>query len=209
MNPIEWFVSLLTPLVCVVCAKESKALCGRCNGAFVQVGRIPCSASVTSLAGLWAFTEHSGYAKDMVHELKFGRCKAYAKEMAFLMSNSTPPLSKNSIISYIPTANKRVRQRGYDQARLVAFYYSRNKHTKMEPLLTRSGNVRQVGANKALRQKQMRGVFNVNNKSQIKNKTIILIDDVVTTGATLSSAAEVLIQNGAKQVVGVVFAYKA
>jgi predicted amidophosphoribosyltransferase len=72
--------------------------------------------------------------------------------------------------------------------------------------LERTNNSRQVGSTKKQRLAQARGTYRAKNDSDIKHKTILLIDDVATTGATLEAATKVLKQAGAKKVYSAVFA---
>jgi ComF family protein len=110
------------------------------------------------------------------------------------------------VISYVPTANTRVRSRGYDQAELIARELSQNKPLPFMRTLLRVGDGRQVGQNRQVRKNQMAQAFTVTNLEQIKDKHILLVDDVLTTGATCEAAAKVLLDAGARRVSAVVFA---
>jgi ComF family protein len=109
-------------------------------------------------------------------------------------------------ITYVPTANARVRERGYDQAALIARELSRQVGSPCVPLLARVGGQRQLGQGRAARKKQMEGAFRVLKPALLQNKHVLLVDDVLTTGATCEAAARVLRQAGAKRVSAAVFA---
>jgi ComF family protein len=114
--------------------------------------------------------------------------------------------SENVVIVHVPTASSRVRRRGYDQARLLARAISKHTGLPHRPLLTRMGQHHQVGARREQRVTQLASAFRVSNPKPVDGNHIILIDDVLTTGATLEAAARALKAAGAKRVDGLVFA---
>jgi ComF family protein len=113
-------------------------------------------------------------------------------------------IATDCVIVHVPTTAKRTRQRGYDQAKLIAGELSRITGLPRFDCLARSGKARQVGASRAERLKQLQAAFRL--KKPVAGKHIVLIDDVVTTGATLEAAAKVLHVNGASSVHAIVFA---
>ena len=74
------------------------------------------------------------------------------------------------------------------------------------PLLARTGGQRQLGQHRDVRVKQMEGAFRILNPDAVRGKHVLLVDDVLTTGATCEAAARALRQAGAKQVGATVFA---
>jgi predicted amidophosphoribosyltransferase len=99
-----------------------------------------------------------------------------------------------------------VRQRGYDQALLIAKSLSQRLGRPYVPLLARMGDQRQVGHSRITRLNQMEGAFRPLNTMILKNRHVLLVDDVLTTGATCEAAARILRSNGAKRVSAAVFA---
>jgi ComF family protein len=139
--------------------------------------------------------------------LKFGRAKAAAKEMAHMSASHAGGYNpERVIVTHVPTAMNRVRQRGYDQAALIAKSFAHIQSLTYATLLARHGKFKQVGASKMTREHQLRQAFRPTRTRRIKGAHIILIDDVVTTGATLQAAAKTLKDAGAKRVEAVVFA---
>jgi ComF family protein len=124
-----------------------------------------------------------------------------------LMTELLPVFSADTTVVHIPSAAERKRQRGYDHAEYIARKLARNSNLNFQKILGRHGNARQVGATREVRLKQLQGAFYVKN-SNINDKHILLVDDIVTTGGTLEAAAKVLRQAGAKQIDAVVFAQK-
>jgi predicted amidophosphoribosyltransferase len=96
--------------------------------------------------------------------------------------------------------------RGYDQAVLIAQSVAERSSLPYATALARKSDGRQVGANKYDRSIQARSAFRPTKQYFIQNKDILIIDDVVTTGATMEAAAAVLKQAGARSVSGAAFA---
>jgi ComF family protein len=153
-------------------------------------------------------TEYAATAKELVHVLKFGRAKAAAEVLAEAISDTLPYLPAETIITFVPSAPSRMRLRGYDHAKLIATTLAKQKNLPCLALLSRQTQVRQVGSTRAARFKQIKGAFRELNPSLIQDSTILLIDDVLTTGATIEEAGQVLKRAGAKQVNAAVFAHK-
>ena len=148
----------------------------------------------------------SGYSKRASWRLKFERASAAASPMAAAIIQTLPDLPPDTIVSFVPTANSRVRLRGYDQAKLIAENIAKQKCWQQQTLLMRTGNARQVGASRADRFKQIESSLAAIKLNKIKKAHILLIDDVTTTGATLEAAAAVLKSAGAYNINAAVFA---
>lgn len=183
------------PSRCYLCHKITRqhAVCNVCR-------------HKSSLSHVWVATAYEGLGKELVYKLKFGRARSVADPVGRIMSNQLPRLDKSVIVTHVPTANQRVRVRGYDQARLIAKAVADQKGWLYVPLLVRLGSKRQVGASKTERESQLRDAFAPRNKKLIKNAHVLLIDDVVTTGATIEFAGRALKDAGAKTVDVAVFA---
>lgn len=152
-------------------------------------------------------TAYDGVAKDVIWRLKFARVQAAAQPIAARMAVAYGDLiAEDVLIVPVPTANTRVRGRGYDQAALLAQELARRTGRRYAPLLQRLGKQEQIGADKAQRQAQLADVFRLKRPGQAHGARILLIDDVLTTGATLESAAALLRHAGARSVGALVFA---
>jgi ComF family protein len=147
---------------------------------------------------------YGGVGKDLVVRLKFSGARAAALTVAGAMSGLD--LSATCVIVPVPTATSRVRLRGYDQAVLISKILARQQALDYARAIYRTGQHRQVGASRRQRLYQMKQSFIIGNEKLVKGRHILLVDDVVTTGATLESAAAVLKAAGAKRVEAVVFA---
>jgi ComF family protein len=152
-----------------------------------------------------AATPYADLAKEVIHRLKFERAQAVAADVAAVLASGIV-LDDITCITYVPTAPGRIRSRGYDQAALMAKAISRRTGLPCYALLARKGSQRQVGQGRIARHQQMQDAFYARNAGMARGKHILLIDDVLTTGATCEAAARVLLQSGARRVSAAVFA---
>jgi ComF family protein len=144
----------------------------------------------------------------LVYRLKFGRAKAAAGIMAAHLDDILPHLAPDTLVTHVPTATSRVRLRGYDHAQLIAQQFARKRGLRYAPLLGRLGQSRQVGAARAERQKQLREAYRSRNPQRIAGASVLVIDDVLTTGATVEAAAHALREAGARHVDAALFAQR-
>ncbi len=228
MSVFEAIIRPFTPLSCLVCCTEGVLLCSTCQNTacppmasrcyrcrqrvISQASQPLCDGCRTQspLDNVWAGTFYGGLAKQLVHKLKFERLSAASQPMSAVIHHRLPVLPGNLVIVPVPTATKRVRQRGYDQARLLARQVARLQQCKYRRLLGRLGQSRQVGAQRQQRLEQLQSVFYV-TKSLPKRRPprrVLLVDDILTTGASLESAATVLKQAGIQHIDAAVFAQK-
>jgi len=112
------------------------------------------------------------------------------------------PIAQYDMIVPVPLDWWRVRQRDYNQAHLLAAYLERGGQTpRIRQALLRSRHRQpQSLLNREQRKENLRNLFRVDKKIPVHGKTILLVDDVVTTGATMNECARTLKQHGAKRV---------
>lgn len=144
----------------------------------------------------------------LVHSLKYN----YAKEVfAVLEKIINSSLFRhlyyfNSIdlIIPVPLHGRRLAERGFNQAELIADVVARfvGKDVKNQMIVRRRYTSVQARLNKEERTQNVLGAFVIDGECSIKNKNILLIDDVFTTGSTLQECAKLLKQNGAGRVFG-------
>lgn len=148
---------------------------------------------------------YDGVVKDLIHELKYERAQAAATVLADLLVSHLD-ISQFDLITAIPADPSRRRQRGYNQAELVAKAVARKLDFPYVETLLRVKSIHQIGAERSRRLQQVKGAFLPYRELFIKDARILVIDDVVTTGATLAEAAAVLKQSGAKRIWGAAIA---
>ena len=148
---------------------------------------------------------YEGVVRESLLRYKFGGLTAYAAVYAEFLAKC---IDENGIscdsITWVPLSRRRLRQRGYDQARILAEELAKRLGLPCERLLVKRRHTRpQSGiSNRARREANAAGVYAVLDSAHVEGKRILLVDDIVTTGATLSSAAGVLAEAGAAAVYG-------
>lgn len=202
MGLIDSLLDKLVPHECVGCNQEGSLLCSACARLLRPA---PIHEPGGNLLKLQSATLYDGIAKDLIWKLKSGGAQAAAAVMAHHMANLVAK-DQDYLIVPVPTATSRVRQRGYDQAKLLARALARQTRQRYADCLARHGQAHQVGASRQARLSQIEGALRV--KRRVQEARIVLVDDVTTTGATLESAALVLKQAGASHVEALTFAYK-
>lgn len=145
-------------------------------------------------------------AKQLLWKLKFDRSQAAAIDVANCLLTALPVINRQTLIVPVPTANRRVRARGYDQAVLIARHLAKLSGLAYGQPLARLGGKEQKGASRQQRFDQQQAALTVSRSPRVSGRQILLVDDVVTTGATLEAAALVLRQAGAAKISAVVFA---
>lgn len=218
---LDKLLDVIAPESCLVCGNEGLLLCSwckpdaclplpsrcfLCQAQTVNFAVCKKCRGKTKLKQVWVATEYKDTAKKLVRALKFGYKRQAAKIIAEHMYQTCNFLPPDVIITPIPTATARVRERGFDHARLIAKHFATLHNRQIHTSLKRLGQSRQVGAKRYERQEQLKRSFLVAHPHELRGKTVILVDDVMTTGATLELAAKQLKQAGVRTVCAVVFA---
>lgn len=135
------------------------------------------------------------------------RKQAAAIPIVRLMTEALPFLPPDTVVVHVPTATSRVRRRGYDPAELLARALAKEVGLAHDTLLVRVTQTRQVGAKRKERMLQMENAFK-SSGAPSDVTSVLLVDDLTTTGATLEAAAKCLHDAGIKNINAVVFAQK-
>ena len=141
---------------------------------------------------------------DAVHRFKFSGVRAYAKPFGILMAQCARDGLEESpdLVTWAPLSRKRLRERGYDQAELLARQVGKLLDLPVLPLLKKARHTApQSGLEEAgARRANALGAYEPLPGDGAAGKRVLLVDDVVTSGATLSECARVLRQGGAVRV---------
>jgi predicted amidophosphoribosyltransferase len=213
-------LDLLAPPRCALCRSSGALLCGRCLralplladhccercGALAQRPVSACSACRGRRLGYdraVAALEYRGSGRDLVHALKDGGLRALAEPCAALIALVVEAPAAD-IVTWVPADPVRQAIRGYHPPRLLALRLSAVWDIECRPLLRAPLHRRpQRGLSRAARRANVRQAFSA---QAVVGRSVVLVDDVRTTGATISAAAFSLRRGGADRVLAVTLA---
>ena len=191
----------LSPPFCWSCqalAGRGRPLCDRCRGRLRFLAPSPPGAPV------WAAVEYEGPARALVGALKFRGALGLADPMAAFIAAGAPVERLRGELVPVPLHPARRRKRGFNQAERLAHALGRRTGLAVCDCLRRCGsNLRQVGRDSAARLAGPAG--SVTARGPVPRRAV-LVDDVMTTGATLRACAAALRAAGSREVSALVFA---
>jgi ComF family protein len=220
---LDKLVGVIAPHQCLACGLEGSLLCDscmqtageplvpRCVGCHKLSDKFKTCKSCKSwllVDSVFVSTSYEGVYEELLFAMKFDSKRQAAEPIAKIMAEAGTYEFEDSLLCPVPTASSRVRQRGFDHTKLISSHLANHLLMQKVDCLGRNSNIRQFGANRTNRLKQMQNEFYVNKDIIVEGKNILLVDDVVTTGATLSSCAAILKKAGAKSVKAIVFTQK-
>jgi ComF family protein len=210
---LEKLFEIISPDICVVCKNEGKCLCNNCMSQTLIYKKPACvfcnELNDTGKTCNRCYKKHpirtaeisfryEGALKELIWAMKYENKRSHARYFAGLLMPSS------GIVCFVPSDGTARRKRGYDQAEILANNYAKLHKLEFKKLLSRQTHSRQVGKNRAERLKNTKGNFVV--AQNVKGLDLLLIDDVITTGATISECASVLKAAGAKSVTALAIA---
>lgn len=161
-----------------------------------------CLAQPPRIARTRAAVVYDELARNIAIRLKYGRKVALARTMARYMAPLVSTEGGDRVFVPVPLHRTRLWGRGFNQSALVASELSRRLGIASRPLLLRRTKRTPPlkGMSRLQRRKAVAGAFKVRDKAAVAGKTIILIDDVLTTGSTAEACARTLKRAGAARV---------
>jgi ComF family protein len=191
--------SFLAPL-CVACGADTGRGGPLCRGCRAELAR----SRAPELEAAWAVFRYDGPAGALVRELKFGGQTALADVMAGQIAAHAPPGLLAGALVPVPLHPARLRRRGFNHAAALAAALARRTGLPVADCLRRSGDpAPQAGRGRRARMHALTG--RVTAEGPVPARALI-VDDVVTTGATLRACSEALKEAGCAQVGGLTYA---
>lgn len=208
----ENVLAVLFPERCVGCNIEGTVFCKNCRLETRESGKE--TFSPPSLDALWHYGNYDhGLLRKALRRFKYhgteGLAEPFGEMLCELLRESGLTFSAyETLLLPIPLSPERLRERGYNQAELLTKMLSQNLSLPLETGLLQKirHTPSQTGLSQRERIQNVRNSFALSTPEKIRGKTILLVDDISTTGATLSEAARILKEAGAKRVIGLVVA---
>jgi competence protein ComFC len=210
-------LDLLFPPICGGCGKSGSRWCAECqqrvqilNGKLCEVCGLPqdtdgvcdsCSTERPHFRALRAWAVFEDPVRKALHKLKYRRDVALGDALVAHMTTFVEGLNwPIEMVIPIPLGRQRQKERGYNQAGMIAkpLAMSLNVHFAPNQLKRRKETRSQIGLSRAERRENVHAAFEAGRG--VIGKTVLVLDDVSTTGSTLSSSAEALFSSGAKDV---------
>ena len=203
---LDTLLDLLYPQICGICGQTNKkSLCNKCN---IKLKK-EFTFSIDNYNKDFSknFVEHCYYFKyenlirEQIIDLKFHEKPYIYKTISTFLKNNKKSfdyLEKYDIIVVVPISKKRKKERGYNQSELMLKELSNILNVKVynNVLYKIKNTIPQSSLNKKQREENAKGVYKAINCNKIKNKKILLFDDIYTTGSTINECARILVQNG-------------
>lgn len=225
----DFILDLLFPKYCVGCGKEGVWICTKCTQAITTIQKPTCPdcqrlsargkfcprcRDKSFLTGLIVAAYYQeGPLREAIHTFKYEGVFDLGKDLGEILVRTINDknLPKTTLIIPVPLYPRRQTQRGYNQAEILARQVSiaytwpmiKNKLVRIK-----KADKTQVELSSTARRKNVKGIFSWRGKEdELKGKTILLVDDVYTTGATLQECAKILRRHASvKEIWGLVLA---
>jgi predicted amidophosphoribosyltransferase len=202
---IESLASLIAPPLCAACGASrppQTVLCERCEAELAAAPRV-IETGPRELDLVISASPFDGVARRVAHGLKFGRRLALAVVAAEAMLRALPERETAAAILPVPAGPWRLRWRGFDPAEEIALALAGISGIPLEPCLRRGRGRRQVGRRRHQRLSDPPRVWALGPAPP----TVLLVDDVWTTGATLAACAGALRKAGSGRIVALTLAH--
>lgn len=207
---------MFCPYACRGCGRIGKVFCDCCKNNIIFNYTNYCLYckrqivhSICDHCPCYSPTFMIGWRDDiighLVHDYKYNSNRALSKSLAQILDACLPYFADDVVIVPLPTISKHIRERGFDHTFVLAKKFARIRRFKVQKLLIRNKNHVQVGSNELTRRLQAAEAYCLVGRID-REKTYMLLDDVWTTGSSMTEATKMLQRAGALKVVSVVLA---
>jgi len=199
--------------VCAACLEPPEPFaaeycCARCRTPFLNSRPLDehglcslCRLGLTEFEWSWSYALHDGRLRELIHLFKYGRMRPLAAVLGAWLANAYPRLEHFDALVPMPLHWWKRMQRGFNQSDLLARELSRRVGV---PILNAAHRRRRTAVQARLtpaqRRDNVRGAFDVPSPEQVRGLSLLLVDDVMTTGSTVNACAKALKQAGAARV---------
>lgn len=219
--PLEWTLGLLEPWTCLICGSPSDdLLCEGCRGDIYPIRpplcplcglpyppgtpEHPCGPCKK---GTYPFLHrsyglHEGSLREAIHLFKYRGLKALVEPLGTMLLEAYGALGASpDLLVPIPLTPQRARERGFNQSLLLCRWLSKRVGVPVRDVLLKLKDTPpQASLSGQERRRNLKGAFAVGDPRAVVGRRVLLVDDVFTTGTTLSEAARALLKAGAAEV---------
>ncbi|MER2490907.1 ComF family protein [Catenovulum sediminis] len=216
MDRILSHIKNKTPSLCVFCDANShanKLVCDICFqdwyehsdfihwGDILQFSSAKNSIEASGLSSVYCLAEHQPPFSQLITQYKYKADRIAQSALSQIIAAAPPKLPQFDIISAVPMHWTRLSTRGFNQAQWIAEQLSPFIDAQLLPILQRNKRTkRQAELDAKERKLNLQSAFTLNKDYSVEGLSILLVDDVVTTGSTINTIAQLLRAQGAKQV---------
>ena len=208
-NIIGTILDIIYPQVCGICGKLAhKSLCNKCRIRLEKEFNINIDNYAEdfnkNFNEHYYFFKYENLIRQQIIALKFQEKPYVYKTIAYFFKEnkkSLKKLEKYDIIIVVPVSNKRKKERGYNQSKLLAKEIAQIINVPVSDNIIKKvkDTVPQSTLNKEQRLENAKNVYRVTNIKKVLNRNILILDDIYTTGSTVNECARVLIEQGIKK----------
>ncbi|HZT30953.1 MAG TPA: ComF family protein [Bryobacteraceae bacterium] len=160
-----------------------------------------CRSGLWGFDAAWCYGAYEGKLRELIHLFKYGRIRTLARPLGDLLSNALPRDQRFDLVVPVPLHWRRRWRRGFNQSELLAREIARRCGLPVRRLVRRRRSTRtQAGLSNSARRENVAGAFSMYRAAGSQGRRILLVDDVMTTGATAGACAMVLKRAGARYV---------
>lgn len=212
-NFINWLLDFVWPQFCLSCKREGNLCCGYClnNILLSKPEKIIWSDKKQTFfeACYICCDYHDELVQKLIKNYKYSYLQNIADVLTTILEKQARRLAlpRNTIISNTPLHKRKLKQRGFDQTDILAKKLAKKLDLEYTPLLKRTKHTKaQAQLDKQARSKNLQNAFITKTRHTPGKNTVLLIDDVTTTGSTLDAAAQALKTAGFKRIICLVIA---
>ena len=220
----DQILNWLYPPACIACKVKLPVnmgnfyICERCEPLFEKVAPPVCKKcgqilsaegeNCVSCFGKSYFFEsnvsmymYDDLMRDLLHDMKFRNKKRVATGLGILWAKSIELPDEDFLLTWLPMHQKKQKERGFNQAEVMAKEIAKEMGIACRNILRRTVDTpAQSGLHPKLRQENVKGAFEINPGHYVLGSSVVIIDDIFTTGASLNECAEILIEGGAEKI---------
>ena len=208
------FLNFLFPPRCPSCStyvERRGIFCAACTQQLIGLHTLVCTGETQKyLDGIWAFAHYRAGVRDLLRTLKYRKQKSTLPALHMILTMGEEvlaPLPRPLVAVPVPLAPQRARERGFNQAEEIFAPWLRRHEIPVAPLLVRTRETAPLyDHTRVQRRRELHGAFAVSEGADLTGADILLVDDIMTTGATLVECARTLKHAGAGRIYAFVLA---